>query len=180
MRSLFILAAVPAAVVAAVVAAGCAHTRSGPEQAQPKIDPPCALAGTKAKTCVVRGNKTACHVYVGEIDGLTHVYPDILSVPADAGPLVVIWHLQEMQGAKFIKRGDQEDGPKWKASGSADEFEDGEPTEDVDGAPQSRAEGRRYRITFKNRAMATHPYVIQYRKGNQIQRCDPQIISEAG
>lgn len=179
MRSLFILAAVPAAVVAAVVAAGCAHTRSGPEQAQPKIDPPCALAGTKAKTCVVRGNKTVCHVYVGEIDGLTHVYPDILSVPADAGKLVVIWHLQ-VPGAKFIKRGDQEDGPKWKASGSAGEFEDGEPTEDVDGAQQSRAEGRRYRITFKNRVMATHPYVIQYRKGNQIQRCDPQIISEAG
>lgn len=169
-----------AALAAATWIAGCAQTKGAPDVPTTQSAPACQFAGTKARTCVMRGGKAVCNVYVGEIGGLTHVYPDILSVPIDAGKVVVVWHLQ-VPRAKFIKNGAEEDGPKWKGS-SASEFEDGEPTEDVDGAQQGRPEGRRYRIQFKNAATGSgpHAYVIQYRRGGEVKRCDPQIVSEAG
>lgn len=167
-------------LAAAATLAGCAQTKGVPVAPVPQVIPACEFAGTKARTCVVRGTKAVCNIFVGEIGGRTHVYPDILSVPADAGKVVVVWHLQ-VPGAKFVKQSGQEDGPKWKGS-SASEFEDGEPTEDADGAQQGRPEGRRYRIQFKNQPTGPgpHAYIIQYRKGTEIKRCDPLIVSEAG
>lgn len=174
MRALLIATA----VAVAVVATGCAHTGGSPKTEAPTVDPVCAFAGTKARTCVVRGDKAVCNIYVGEVEGRTHVYPYTLSVPRDADKVVVVWHLQ-VPGARFVKRSDVEDGPKWKGS-SGSEFEDGEPTEDADGAQQGRPEGRRYRIKFKNGANGAgpHAYVIQYRKGSEVKRCDPFIVSE--
>jgi hypothetical protein len=169
-----------AALAAAACVAGCAQTKGAGEEPTTQAAPACEFAGTKARTCVMRGNKAICNAYVGEIGGRTHVYPDILSVPAGAGKVVVVWHLQ-VPGARFVKSGAEEDGPKWKGS-SASEFEEGEPTEDADGAQQGRSEGRRYRIQFKNAPTGPgpHAYVIQYRRGGEIKRCDPQIVSEAG
>lgn len=169
-----------AVAACAALAAGCTQTKGPVEAPTPQDVPACQFAGTKARTCVVRGNKAVCNIYVGEIGGRTHVYPDILSVPANAGKVVVIWHLQ-VPGAKFIKSATEEDGPHWKGN-SAGEFEDGEPTEDPDGAQQGRSEGRRYRIQFKNgpTSPGPHAYIIQYRRGGDIKRCDPQIVSEAG
>ena len=166
-------------VAVALIAAGCAHTRGGGEVGAQTTDPPCKLASTKAKTCVLSGGQTVCDIYVGEVDGETYVYPYILSAPAGVRELVVVWHHQAT-GAKFVKGGVDEDGPKWKDPASPAEFVDGEPTEDPQGARDGRTEGTRYRITFRNTAAATHNYVIQYRKGTTIKRCDPQIVSEAG
>lgn len=168
------------AAATAVVLAGCAQTKSGTETPTPRADR-CEFAETKANTCTARGERTVCNIYVGEIAGRTHVYPYTLRVPLQATKVVVVWHLQ-VPGARFVKGGGDEDGPKWALGTSSSEFEAGEPTQDPDGAQQGRPEGLRYRITFKNSPTGAgpHGYVIQYRKGTKIMRCDPFIVSEGG
>jgi hypothetical protein len=140
--------------------------------------PRCELADTTARTCVKRGGKNVCTLYVGEMGGKTYVFPGKLIVPLSERDSVIVWQL-EVPGARFDRGSD---GPLWKgASGS--EFEEGGPTDDADGNHENKPAAKRYRIKFKNSATGggAHDYAIAYRDGQgRVKQCDPQIVSQAG
>lgn len=163
---------------------GCSLVKSSPAAPAPSsaAQPgsltagPCALAGTKGRTCVTRGNKNVCNVYVGAIGGQTFVFPSELSVSKDEPKTVIVWHML-VPGAGFVR---DSDGPLWK--GSSSQFDEGGPTDDPDGAHQNKPAAKRFRIVFKNDAgAASHSYSIKYHDSlNNPQQCDPLIVSEAG
>jgi hypothetical protein len=146
--------------------------------ADPQVVPLCELSSTTARTCVKRGNKNVCTLYVGETAGKTYVYPGTLIVPLPERDSVIVWQL-EVPGARFDRGSD---GPIWK-SGSGSEFEDGGPTDDADGDHQNKPAAKRYRIKFKNNpgGAGPHDYAIKYRNSQgQVRQCDPRIVSQAG
>lgn len=146
--------------------------------AGPAATPQCELAGTVARTCVKRGMKNVCTLYVGETGGKTYVFPGTLIVPLPERDSVIVWQL-EVPGASFMRGSD---GPIWKAS-SGSEFEEGGPTDDADGDHQNKPAAKRYRIKFKNSAAGggTHDYAIKYRDSQgREKQCDPRIVSQAG
>jgi hypothetical protein len=146
--------------------------------AGPDAVPRCEMAGTTARTCVKRGGKNVCTLYVGEVGGKTYVFPSVLIVPLPERDSVIVWQL-EVPGASFVRGSD---GPIWKGS-SGSEFDEAGPTDDADGAPENKPAAKRFRVKFKNSAAggASHDYAIKYRNAQgQPKQCDPQIVSQAG
>jgi hypothetical protein len=168
-------------VISMAALAGLASGCSQPERkdsTDPQAIPRCELADTTARTCVKRGNKNVCTLYVGEMGGKTYVFPGTLIVPLPERDSVIVWQL-EVPGASFTRGSD---GPIWKG-GSGSEFEDGGPTDDADGNPENKPAAKRYRIKFKNSAGGggSHDYAIKYRNSQgQVKQCDPRIVSQAG
>lgn len=145
---------------------------------EPRAADQCELANTTARTCVKRGSKNVCTLYVGQMGGKTYVFPGTLIVPLPERDSVIIWQL-EVPGASFLRGSD---GPIWKGA-SGGEFEDGGPTDDADGNHENKPMAKRYRIKFKNSAAGggSHDYAIKYRDSQgHVKQCDPQIISQAG
>lgn len=144
--------------------------------AGPEAIPRCELGDTAARTCVKRGNKNVCTLYVGEMGGKTYVFPGTLIVPLPERDSVIVWQL-EVPGASFTRGSD---GPIWKG-GSGSEFEEGGPTDDADGDHHDRPAAKRWRVKFKNSATGAHDYVIKYRNSQgTVKQCDPRIVSQAG
>jgi hypothetical protein len=159
------------------LASGCSQL-DRQEVAAPGALPRCELADTTANTCVKRGNKNVCTLYVGETGGKTYVFPGTLKVPLPERDSVIVWQL-EVPGARFDRGSD---GPIWKGS-SGSEFDDGGPTDDADGDNQNKPAAKRFRIKFKNSATGggSHDYAIKYRDSlGRVKQCDPRIVSRAG
>jgi hypothetical protein len=140
--------------------------------------PRCELDGTTASTCVKRGNKNVCTLYVGELGGKTYVFPGTLIVPLPERDSVIVWQLV-VPGASFMRGSD---GPIWKGPSSG-EFDEGGPTDDADGEHQNKPAAKRYRIKYKNSpgGGGNHEYAIKYRDSQAVvKQCDPRIVSRAG
>lgn len=138
----------------------------------------CALSNTEGNTCVRRPNgKRVCHLYVGvTTGGKPYVYPHVLNVArgtASDRPRTLVWHLVD-QRLEFTSQ----DGPIELKSNP--EFEDGAPTDDADGDPDSTpGSKRKFRITFKNNQQVPHDYRIAFRSGGTVLTCDPRITNNA-
>ena len=184
MRTHLFACGIAAAGAAALVAA-CVHNPpavSGPASTRPPADA-CQRADTEADTCIDKGNKRTCVVYVGEVGGKPYVFPYKLRVPPDDQgnrKAVIVWRLQQSMSDNFEFEKAKEDGPEEFIAGKHGQFEEDGPTDDPDGGHQNKAKAVNFRIKFKNTANMDEKYTIRYRKNGAEVRCDPRIISQGG
>lgn len=160
---------------------GAAPGASSPSVAMTEHDHgKCVREDSKsANTCELDGNKLTCHVFVGMTkNNKPYVRPYNLLVEGGAinGKTVVVWHLVDAD-LEFLET----HGPS--AWNKPTQFEQGKLTNDADGEPPSGVltAARRYRIDYKNNAPAPksdpHRYVIRFKQGNKVHKCDPIIIN---
>ena len=156
---------------------GCSQNPTVASPGDPRVAATCGLAMTEGNTCVKRGMKRTCYLYVGLLqDNSVYVYPYHLRVPRGASEAdrktTIVWRSVD---PRLSFRGD--DGPlQLKTHG---EFEEGGPTDDSDGEPESKPSAPNYRLAFKNSIAASHAYTIAVRRGGVQQTCDPRITNDA-
>lgn len=130
----------------------------------------CGMADRTADTCVLKGNKTVCHVYVGGNSDAPFVYPYTLSVGTSARNIKIVWTLLD-KDASFR---DNSDGPDF---GNNSEFTDRGTTDDSDGDTANGHAAKHYRVTYKNTPSGVnHRYPIKFKTNTDaIAQCDPVI-----